>query len=253
MFHTQGVPRMINGPEIIVEESFQQAWIAAGKLLRANGWDRRNLVVQIRCPADFDHVLHERVRQFARGTERLDPKDVAYTIFPHKLGRGRKHVGALCRAYNRQGGLFERVKRRARGTWGTYFRRMTHYVTPNGIVNQLEEIISAIRGDAKTHAGAFTMIIQEPGGETRKRRGGPCLNYVAIQMESGDPPVLGLLCVYRSHDFLERAYGNYWGLCNLLAFMARETRTQEGPVTCVSSRAFVDGHKQELSRFLDTL
>ncbi len=52
-------------------------------------------------------------------------------------------------------------------------------------------------------------------------------------------PQLSLLCVYRNHDFLERAYGNYWGLCYLLNLIACETNMEPGTLTCISSHAYI--------------
>jgi thymidylate synthase len=244
---------MIDEPTKLVTPSFQDAWIAAARLLRDNGWDLRNLVVQIQYPTLFNPVVQQQVSTFAENVGVLKPKHVAYTLFPHGLAARCPSADDLFAAYNRQDGLFQRLNRKAGNRWGTYFRRMTHYDTSTDPVNQLKDILDAVRSDANTHAGAFSMIIQKPGGEMMRRRGGPCLNYIAVQMEDGDPAVLGLLCVYRSHDFLERAYGNYWGLCNLLAFMAKETGSQPGPLTCISSRAFVSQHRTQLRKFLDSL
>jgi len=244
---------MINQPQNVIAQSFQGAWIAAARLLRDSHWDVRNLVVQIQDTSLFDATIHAQVCDFADSVGVLGPKHVAYTIFPQGLYEKRGSADALVRAYNREGGLYDRLVHRSTNPWGTYFRRMTHYETPQGEVNQLKKILDAVQSDAKTHAGAFSMIIQKPGGEMMRRRGGPCLNYIAVQMETGDPDVLGLMCIYRSHDFLERAYGNYWGLSNLLSFMATETGSQPGPLTCISSRAFAAEHKTALKTLLDDL
>jgi hypothetical protein len=65
---------------------------------------------------------------------------------------------------------------------------------------------------------------------------------------------LGVLAVYRNHDFLQKAYGNYWALCNLLCFLAKETNTIAGPLTCVSSHAYVEGkQRRALWKFLEEL
>ncbi|MCJ7504472.1 MAG: hypothetical protein MUP80_15640, partial [Acidobacteriia bacterium] len=101
---------------------------------------------------------------------------------------------------------------------------------------------------------AYTVLIQKPGGETVRPLGGPCLNYIAVQTEQGQagrPLTLALLAVYRNHDFLERAYGNYWGLCNLLMFLAKEVGGLPGPLTCVSSHAYVAGKKRELKQLVE--
>jgi len=216
----------------------------------------RNLVVQITDAQQFDAALHQQVCQFATGARLLGPKDVAYTIFPHGLYRKRRTAQRLYVAYNRSGGLYERTQSRVSYSWGTYFRRMTWYETKEEVVNQLDHTIQAIRRDngvGRVFRGAFCIVIQVPGRETKRRRGGPCLNYIAVQRAGGNQGELGLLGVYRSHDFLERAYGNYWGLCNLLGFLAKETDSRPGPLTCVSSVAYVPRSKRELSTFLGTL
>ena len=244
---------MIDAPHIIDTTSFQDAWIAAARHLRRNRWVVRNLVVQILDPTAFQQSVHDRVSAFAGDVMTLGPKHVAYTIFPHGFRERCRTASELYDKYNRPNGLGDRLVRRSNNRWGTYFRRLTAYPTPKRIVNQLGDIIAAIRKDANTFSAAFTMVIQKPGGETTRRLGGPCLNYVAVQLDAGPPRTLGLLCTYRNHDFLERAYGNYWGLCNLLRFMAEETETQPGPLTCISSRAFVETHKTKLKNLLDSL
>lgn len=244
---------MIDVPHVICETSFQDAWVAAARHLQQNHWVARNLVVQIADPTVLQSALHEHISDFARDAAILGPKHVAYTIFPHGLHARCGTAGGLYKAYNRPGGLYRRLVRRASNHWGTYFQRLTAYPTSNGPVNQLDKIIAAIRSGPSTYSAAFTMVIQKPGGETTRRLGGPCLNYVAVQLDAGPPMALGLLCAYRNHDFLEKAYGNYWGLCNLLRFMAAETGSQPGPLTCISSKAYVKDHKRDLTNLLDSL
>lgn len=244
---------MIDVPHVISVASFQDAWISAARHLRQSHWGVRNLVVQVADPTAFQQPLHDRVAAFARSVNALGPKHVAYTIFPHGLRAKCDSAAELYGSYNRPRGLCERLVRRSANRWGTYFQRLTAYPSPDGKVNQLDKIISAIRSDPNTFSAAFTMVIQKPGSDTARRLGGPCLNYVAVQLDAGPPLTLGLLCTYRNHDFLERAYGNYWGLCKLLRFMADETGAQPGPLTCISSHAFVDGHKNDLKSLLDSL
>ena len=55
----------------------------------------------------------------------------------------------------------------------------------DGVVNQLEKIITAIRNRESQSKAAYTLVIQNPGGETVQPLGGPCLNYVAVQIEPG--------------------------------------------------------------------
>jgi hypothetical protein len=237
---------MINSPVSVIGASFQTAWLDVTRRLVAERWALRNLVVHIESPTIFRHDFHQKVCQFAKHVGLLGPKHVAYTIFPYKLYERKGDCDGLFAGYNRENGLYARVQKR-KPSWGTYFRRMTNYETGSGQVqNQLKNIISAIRTRDKISTAAYTIVIQKPGGETTRPMGGPCLNYIAVQLEPSRPAQLGLLAVYRNHDFLKRAYGNYWGLCRLISFLATETGTTAGPLTCVSSRAYVDDKKTPL-------
>lgn len=242
---------MINEPVSLVTDGFQQAWLQAVKLLANSRWELRNLIVQIKDPRIMDQAFHDKIEAFAKAQGILGPKHVAYTIFPHRLHKRRSAL-ALFTAYNRPRGLFDRIKT----GWGTYFRRMTNYKGASGAVNQLDNIVAAIRDRKNLSKAAYTIVIQNPGGETVRPLGGPCLNYIAVQAEPGQgnrPLILGLLAVYRNHDFLERAYGNYWGLCNLLKFLAKEVKGTPGPLTCVSSHAYVEANKTAIKKLVGGL
>jgi hypothetical protein len=244
---------MIDSPTLVSRSSFQEGWLEAAKHLSAHGWRAHNLVVSIEDTLKFDADFHAEACGFADRFGLLDPKHVAYTIFPHGLYRWFATADRLFRAYNRENGMYDRLSRRRRPGWGTYFRRMTHYVTCKGTVNQLSRVIQAIRSRNRTSKAAYTIVIPQPGGETVRPLGAPCLNYLAIQMEPETPPHLGVVCVFRNHDFVRRAYGNYWGLCNLLKFIACETGTRPDRLTCVSSHAYVDTCRRDFTRFLETL
>ncbi len=247
---------MINEPLSIVRDDFQQAWLEVVRQLATSQWELRNLIVQIRNPTILDDTFHNRIAAFANTQGLLGPKHVAYTIFPQGLYRNGVSAAILFSEYNRSRGLFERLQQRKPG-WGTYFRRMTHYDKGGDeTVNQLDRVITAIRDRDNLSKAAYTVVIQNPGGETVRPLGGPCLNYIAVQAEPGQAGqrlTLGLLAVYRNHDFLERAYGNYWGLCNLLRFLAKEVEGKPGPLTCVSSHAYVGNKKTALKRLVEEL
>lgn len=240
---------MINEPVHVVANGFQQAWLDVVRRLISTHWECNNVVVHIKNVTAMDQSFHDKMETFAKTHDVLGPKHVAYTIFPHRLYDGKDATG-LFTAYNKTKGFYDRVKT----SWGTYFRRMTNYNGINGTVNQLNNIINAIRDRESLSRAAYTVVIQHPGGETVRPLGGPCLNYLAIQAEPAQeyqPITLGLLAVYRNHDFLERAYGNYWGLCNLIAFLAKEVEGHPGPLTCVSSHAYVSAKKTALRSFVE--
>jgi thymidylate synthase len=244
---------MIGHPITIVCDDFQNSWLEAAKHLIVSNWEVRNLIVQIGNPSILNVEFHEKMKAFAKEQKLLGPKHVAYTIFPHRLYERSRNAKRLFASYNRTNGLFDRLQH-LKPSWGTYFRRMTNYEGTDGKVNQLENIITAIRNRRILSKAAYTIIIPHPGGETVRPLGAPCLNYIAVQAEPGQeghPLTLGLLAVYRNHDFLERAYGNYWGLSNLLMFLAREVHGSPGPITCVSSHAYVPSKKRAFKELIE--
>jgi len=72
-------------------------------------------------------------------------------------------------------------------------------------------------------------------------------------MEPSKPRTISLLAVYRNHDIVERAYGNYLGLGQLLAFLCTETGSSAGQLTCLSSHAYINRSVRALRTLLDTL
>lgn len=241
----------IAGPHLIEAKNPGEAWLAVCKYVLANRNEVRNLIVAIDDPVSVDPVLHGAIEAFCQSQGLLRPKQVAYTIFPDRLAR--RWTGAeLFDGYNRRRGFFDRVSNMKR-SWGTYFRRMTHYEGQHGPVNQLGRIIDAINSRTACHRAAYAILIQQPGGENVRPRGGPCLNYLALQIKPGEPRTISLLAVYRNHDVVERAYGNFLGLGLLLRFLCRETNSAVGQLTCLSAHAYIDRSIGTLRALLKTL
>ena len=144
-----------------------------------------------------------------------------------------------------------------RSGWGTYFDRMINYDTPKGAVDQLGQIIDNIKNRSKIHGSSFVMVIPQPHKDINKLMGAPCLNYITIQVEKNksakNQRIINMLAVYRNHDFTERAYGNYMGLCDLLKYISIESNSSCGCLTCISSHAYVPNYKTELIKLSDKI
>lgn len=236
---------------MITSQSFQESWVEAVNRLSQNQWCLWNLIVHIIDPTLFAPSINHKLNIFADTNGFVRPKGVAYTIFPHKFYSRVKSAQKVYDGYNNR--MYPWTRTRPRSGWGTYFHRMINYDGQNNL-NQLDNIIRAINKSDRVNRAAYTMVIAKPGGETVRPRGAPCLNYIAIQMEhTSDGRQVSLLSAFRHHDFLKRAYGNYWGLCNLLNFLAIETNSLPGSLTCVSSRAYVDDKKRSLRQLMEEL
>jgi thymidylate synthase len=238
----------MNDSLLIIANSFQDGWIEAVHTIKSFHWDMWSLVVQIKDVEIFDRSFNSDVEKFALDNSLLKPKTVAYTIFPFTLHRENVSREKL---YERYLSYFNYPPRKKSLKWGTYFYRMINYETSNTFVNQLDNIIEAINNRKRRSRAAYTIIIEKPGGETIRPLGAPCLNYIAVQYDNTENSI-SLLATYRNHDFLKRAYGNYWGLCKLIKFIADSTHTKPGRLTCISSHAYIDNKISTIQRFLET-
>jgi len=236
----------MNKPILIISDSFQDAWIKAIIKLSELKWEMYNLIVNITNPCLINYDINSKISDFLKSKTKLSAKDVAYTIFPHNLYGQYKNKDQLFERYMNK--FFPWTRRKTHRGWGTYFERMINYERDNQIINQLDKIINAIKKRKTDSKAAYTIIIEKPGNETIRKMGAPCLNYIAIQIDHDKKRsrIINLLCIYRNHDFLNKTYGNYWGLCNLLLFLAKETNSIPGELTCVSSHAYVEKQKKEL-------
>lgn len=239
-----GMELILNEAIMVYEENFQKAWAQVVLKLREHHWIAWNVVVQIEKPLEMDENKHKKMEAFADNKELVGQNQVAYTIFPYKLYKGQNR-DVFYKQYWR---YYDAVKLKSYARWGdTYFARMIRYAG-NGIeVDQLGTIIDNINTRTKNYGASYVMVIPYPQKDIKRKMGAPCLNYITVQVELiNGARYINLCAVYRNHNFRERAYGNYYGLGKLLEYIALETRSEVGVLTCVSSHAYIDNDKEEL-------
>jgi hypothetical protein len=250
----------VTGGRHIASATLSRGWLEALSLLnRSSNRELVNLAVRIMEPTREDEAIRRHLDSFiterrvvSGATPRIERvQSVANSIFPSAFYRGGP--GARERLY----GLASDVRQfaHARHAKGDYFERMTSYPSDKGVINQIENLtMSLIRMRARGDLNAKSMeigILQpgvdeasalvggvaifEPG--RRATRGFPCLSHVSVTLVSGK---LHMSAIYRNHDFMGRAYGNYLGLGRLLDFMASESGFEAGELLCVSTHAAVE-------------
>ena len=245
---------------IFVEaENISTAWVEALDRLVAAGGEAVNLTVVIADPTAeaseirtvVDTFVEERRRARRRSVETVE--SVANTIFPQSLYIERLGEDAEAHLYE-----MERSGRgvsRRRNPYGTYFERMVAW--PDGrarrgesveTFNQLDQALTRLRRLRKqgTRRGnqfevglacpaddAIAMPVVVPGRDTLTI-GFPCLSHVSLSLQQG---VVHMTALYRNHDFIKRAYGNYVGLGRMLRFVAQQSGWPMGELECVSASA----------------
>jgi hypothetical protein len=237
----------------VSEKDVSTAWVTALNELVRCGGDAVNLIVAIADPTAeqqgvrqvLDRFVDERRRATHNSVERVST--VANTLFPsawyvpERLGpSAAEHLYDLERS--------TRPVTRRRNRRGTYFERMVAWPGPaKQEFNQLAQVIDRVRlarerGHERGHeyevglttpADEIAAPVLVPGKD-RYTMGFPCLSHLSFSLLDG---VVHLLAVYRSHDFIRRAYGNYVGLGRVLHFVAQESGVPVGELTCVSASA----------------
>jgi hypothetical protein len=240
-------------------ENISDAWVKGFDGLLAGDGEAVNLTVVIADPTAESPAVRAVVDAFVaarRGARRRSMEtvsSVANTIFPESLYIERLGEAAEAHLYEmeRQG----RSVSHRRNPHGTYFERMVAW--PDGKArrgetveryNQLDNAVTRLRrlrqqgtrrgnqfevGLASPADDAIAMPVVVPGRDTLTM-GFPCLSHVSLSLQKG---VLHMTALYRNHDFIRRAYGNYVGLGRLLRYVAIQSGWPVGELECVSASA----------------
>jgi hypothetical protein len=249
----------------IVGQNVSMAWLSALEFLLCQGRDVVNLAVTIEHPLDedvriravLDRFIADRRKRNSRRVELVST--VANTIFPNSLYIPR--LGLNTRTHLYEMSDIARPVSRRRNRRGTYFERLIAWPLERETVNQLEKVIVRIRNaqeQGRNTENALELGLADPRdndtalsestsalpvyrpGQDNNVMGFPCLSHVSLSLMDGR---LHMTALYRNHEFVRRAYGNYVGLGWLLGFLARESGSEVGELMCVSSHADPDiGH-----------
>ncbi len=234
-------------PTVIADTDLSRAWariflrIVDGRgseisplVLSLTGFDGQGQLTETAPVRDaLDQVLKQK--------HKISVEDVAYTIFPERLwqiaGRDRSRLFELYK------GVYPRyvaMNRRANGR-GLYFERLTMFgdgVPCGG--NQLEWILSQYNSRSGIRDSMFQATIFDPARDhiANARVGFPCLQHISF-VPTGDGLVMNAF--YATQYIFDKAYGNYLGLAQLGAFMAREMQMRLARLNVTVGVAKLDG------------
>ena len=244
----------MNNPKTFIEDDFSKAWAKAVLELKNDGWNAWDYVVTIKKPEYLNLGFVDEMMTFASEKGLITPDKVQHTIFPSRLYKNDriKNREKFYKAYNK---FYNYTRSMPHSGWGTYFKRMIDYKTKEGVsYDQIGSIIDHINTREKTYGSSHFVFIPQIGSDSNRLMGAPCLNYLTVQVENVDSQKhVSLLAVYRNHDFVERAFGNYWGLCELLKYICTETDSVAEQVTCISSHAYISKHSKELYTMAESI
>ncbi len=211
------------------------------------------LVVTVNLPggqAEEDpRIRSEADRFMARYPKMKSCHTTANTIFPDFLWNRDKPREVLFDRYFR---MLPRLRREPTNRNGIYFERMTAYGKTQQ--NQLDHVISTyLKGNHRTSA-LQVCICDPPRDHTNQRqRGFPCLQMVNFIPDAarGELHVVG---TYATQYLIDRAYGNYLGLCRLGTFVAHELGMKLTKMICIAPKGELGTpNKAEVRDFVQCL
>ncbi len=174
---------------------------------------------------------------------------VANTIFPESLwnpGRGR------ARLFQRYCRILPSLRHALHSnSRGLYFDRLISG-GPAGKENQLDFAINTYMKRIGVRRSVLQASVFDPHRDhsSAAQLGFPCLQHVTFA------PTVGGLCLnafYATQYMVERAYGNYLGLCRLGRFMAHELDMRLTRMTCFTGIAECDTAKKHLESIFEVI
>lgn len=163
---------------------------------------------------------------------------VANTIFPDSLwnrGNGRQML------FDRYKDILPRLRRVSRkNAHGLYFERMILNGRDDA-PNQLEFALAAFGPSMRRSVLQIGVFDPQKDHSAGRRRGFPCLQHLSFVPDNDRN--LSVNAFYASQFMVERAYGNYLGICRLGRFVAHELDRSLTRVTCHVGLATLDASK----------
>lgn len=240
--------------DLVAEADLSSAWARALDLLIARGGAAVNLNVAFPAAADDDPAVRRRLDALLAERGKGSVETVANTIFPSGLYAAHLGDDAAAHLYRMYEFAMRMHRRREPNDRDTYFNRLVAYPTKDGSFNQLHYVISRLRKQIplrSANSSAYEIGLSDPAaselvadtemriqvpGKDRNIYGFPCLSHISLTLER---PYLHLTALYRNQTFVDRAYGNYLGLCRLLRFVCAEVGCNPGEVQCSATHASV--------------
>jgi thymidylate synthase len=172
--------------------------------------------------------------------------DVADTIFPISLWNpNAKDAGEVL--YKRFERIWPRLRKRSRlNAKGMYFQRMVAYDDrKGGTVNQLQHVIETYKKGNHRRSALQASIFDPIEDHSDARISGfPCLQQIAFTPMANGLTVTGQYVLQYAVD---RAYGNYLGLCRLGHYMSTEMGVPLKRVICISNNVKLGRNKAKLN------
>jgi hypothetical protein len=236
---------------LINEATCAKAWLKATLHLRQQ-IDQRDytVILQVANPMQLppeDRAVHDLVDSFLLERAAMRISTVINTLFPATLYVRNGRAGV----FERYNDAWPKLEKHHDIRWGTYARRILNRTKPDGTTYKpLDDLMRKLSSQVKTNKPKratyeinlvdvfLDLPIYDADEDASQIMGTPCLSHLSFKLK--DDNRLMLTAFYRSHYYIERAFGNLLGLAWLQHFVATETKIQTAELVCISSMALLD-------------
>jgi thymidylate synthase len=203
-------------------------------------------------------------------------RTVANTIFPAEMAARSHDHADLAARYRRVYPVLRRLHPGNRH--GTYFGRIVAHPAADGEYDQLGELIRRLHIELRTRrpkSARYEMNISAPEpylapgaadlagdgadagpvhvyapGEDTSPMGFPCLSFCSFQL---DGELLHMVAHYRYQYLIQRGYGNYLGLGQLLGYVSAVTGLRPGQLMIVAGVATVEVPRYRITQLVTSI
>lgn len=211
-----------NAVDYVLATSFGPAW--TGSEAERKALDRAAKQVGAEGPSTVASMLVPRGVRRSSGTA-----EEAIEAGLQALGRGRRR-GLVFSGWRHT--YFERIV----GEWEDK-AGSRHRIAKNRL---LDAIKKSVLWNQNFEAALYLHTNLED--DSFRTRGSPCLQYVQIRLGANN--TVSLAALYRSHDFVNKALGNFIGLSDLGQFFASRTGRSFAGVDVISLNPFIQRKSQ---------
>ena len=225
--------------------SVSEAWVAAvAAVLDDDDQHVNHLLIRATEPLPELDQIRSACDELLADLKLQGVDTVRNTIFPYETALDVPDPDDLTAEYVE---MYPALKRLG-SERGTYFGRIVAYPRADGSTgNQLVETVKKL---GAAHAGkrwtsTYEVNIYSEQKDTNITRSFPCMSHLAFHLD-GDR--LDCLATYRSHDVIDKAYGNYLGLAQLQEYLALRSGFTPGELAILAGRAFITTAKRTYPR-----
>jgi hypothetical protein len=243
------------GERYVEASTLSEGWLGTAALLReAPGMKAVHLMVRIADPStEIDEIRAAAAALIEAEGKKAPIETVRTTIFPTRWAERHPTPEDLALHYREN---YAELRGFAQNQHGTYFGRIVAYprdAEEKDLADQLNETVQKLieeQVNGTNKSSRFEINVYSERHDGRRAMGFPCLAHLSVHMHEG---ALHMQAIYRNEFIVQRGYGNFLGVAELQAFIAKSAGLDVGELLVTIGHGEFDGAKTRGDEILDPL